>query len=84
MSLAVLGPFGIMYLMVLFYLLWPVCFNAVCRQPKLWVPPKGLICPPALRRYRVAVPTGKALSFGASLCGELYEAKAHRYLAFCH
>jgi len=26
----------VMYLMVLFYLLWPVCLNAVCRLPKLW------------------------------------------------
>jgi hypothetical protein len=26
----------VMYLMVLFYLLRPVCFNAVCRLPKLW------------------------------------------------
>jgi hypothetical protein len=25
----------VMYLMVLFYLLWPICFNAVCRLPKL-------------------------------------------------
>jgi hypothetical protein len=27
----------VMYLMVLFNLLWPVCFNAVARLSKLWV-----------------------------------------------
>jgi hypothetical protein len=26
----------VMYLMVLFYLLWPICFNAICRLPRLW------------------------------------------------
>jgi hypothetical protein len=26
----------VMYLMGLFYLLCPICFNAICRPPKLW------------------------------------------------
>jgi hypothetical protein len=30
----------VMYLMVLFYLLRPVCFNAICRLPKLWASAK--------------------------------------------
>ena len=72
------------YLMVLFYLLWPICFNAICRPPKLWASAKGLICPPALHRYCVAVPTGEAPSFGASLCSGLYETDASRYLAYCY
>ena len=25
----------VLYLVVLFYLLWPICFSAVCRMPKL-------------------------------------------------
>ncbi len=30
----------VLFLVVLFYLLWPICFNAVGRLPRLWTSPK--------------------------------------------
>jgi len=30
----------VLFLVVLFYLLWPICFNVVGRLPRLWASPK--------------------------------------------
>jgi cell division protein FtsX len=30
----------VLFLVVLFYLLWPICFNVVRRLPRLWASPK--------------------------------------------
>ena len=30
----------VLFLVVLFYLLWPICFNAVGRLPRLWTSAK--------------------------------------------